>query len=210
MSQFDSTATHSAGAEIHVYLHELAAAEVLPLSLPIPTSAKWRQLAMVKTIAHSGMNAKVCDVTHLSSPYQWREFLRGFKDAGTLQLGLWFSDYRTPTLGGFDAFGNVVSRPLGWPFLFDEFFRGPAVHKRWWDMRVPDEDGIGAHRLACWGFVTSVPQNVPDDEGIDVSLELKYVGYPVFVHSEEEDPLGLNATTVSNPGHIPTAPLNPT
>lgn len=55
------------------------------------TTSKWVELAEINSITGPGMKRNTIDVTSLSSPGGYKEFIAGFRDAGTVVLKMNFT-----------------------------------------------------------------------------------------------------------------------
>ena len=120
-------------------------------------SSAWVALAEVNSIGGPSKTRDTIDVTSLDSVDGYREFITGFRDAGTIQLGMNF------TRESYD----IVN---------DDFESDVAQN---YEIVFPDADNTTFEFAA---FVTEVPTDIPMDDKITVSVTLKITG-PVTINS---------------------------
>lgn len=89
------------------------------------TPGTYVAVAQVVSITPPGMSRDAVEVTHLTSPNAWRQFIAGLKDAGEAQITLNFVPSATDAL--FTAFnaetGNFqITFPNGVMMRFSGFF----------------------------------------------------------------------------------------
>jgi hypothetical protein len=106
-----------------------------------------------KRLAWDGPNAGTIDVTDASSVNDWKEFLAGLKDAGTVTLSLQFEK----------ALWAKLMTALGTMDV--------------WTLTIGDGSTV-----VCSGFLTQGPGASGElESGVDSDVTIKLSGEPVFV-----------------------------
>lgn len=188
-----SDAISSQGVQLWFYKHE-ETPEALPNSLPAVNATGWKMLAEIIDLSNDGPMATMIDTKHLGSPAGFKEFARGFKDGGTLQVSANYIDVQ-------------FARGL---YLFKDFYRqtsGATCYRtdvRWWEIRIPDESCGGLqNRISSWGLLETLGLDVPEDDRVTTSIRVKLTSYPVFTAAAGNtllDQAGSVQTPV--PGHV--------
>lgn len=125
----------------------------------------WDNIAEVTNISGPGMSREMIDVTSLDSTGGYREFIAGFRDAGTIVLSMNF------TRAGLD--------------MFQADFEDDTSKN--YEIVLPDDD---ATSLEFEGLVQEFPLTVPTDSQITMEVTIKITG-PVTVNSGSNS--GLSA-----------------
>lgn len=124
------------------------------------STGNWDKLAEVNSISGPTMTRDFIDVTSLDSTGGYREFITGFRDAGTVTLNMNFTrtsydlmkaDFENDTAQNYEI---VLSDTVNTSFEFE-------------------------------GLVTEIPLEVPTDDKITVSVTIKLTG-AVTVNSGSE------------------------
>lgn len=121
------------------------------------SGSAWEAIAEVNSISGPSMTRDTIDVTSLDSTGGYREFITGFRDAGTVQLTMNF------TQATFD--------------IMKTDFEDDAAHN--YEIVLPD---VGTTSLEFAGLVTEVPLEITADDKITASVTIKITG-PVTVNS---------------------------
>lgn len=121
------------------------------------SGSAWVNLAEINSITGPTMTRDFIDVTSLDSTGGYREFITGFRDAGTISLSMNFT--RTT----YDA--------------FKDDFEDPASH--FYEICLPDDENT---TLEFEGLVTEVPITIPTDDKITADVTIKISG-PVTMNS---------------------------
>lgn len=111
------------------------------------TSA-WEAIAEVNSITGPGMSRDVIDVTSLDSTDKYREFIAGFRDAGTVVL-------------------NMNFRRDEYDTMKDDFESDDLQN---YEIVLPDAENT---TLEFEGLVTEMPLTVPPDDKITVDVTVK-------------------------------------
>ena len=112
-------------------------------------------IAEVNSISGPSMSRDTIDVTSLDSTGGYREFIAGFRDAGTIQLNVNF------TIAGYNS-------------LKDDFESDSA---RDYQIVLPD---AGATTFEFAALVTEIPLEIPMDDKITMSVTLKITGQVIL------------------------------
>jgi len=115
------------------------------------SGSAWANIAEINSISGPSMSRDTIDVTSLDSTGGYREFIGGFRDAGTLQLTMNFS--RTT----FD--------------LMKTDFESDTSQN--YEIVLPDGDNT---TLEFVGLVTELPLEITADDKITSSVSLKITG----------------------------------
>jgi predicted secreted protein len=121
------------------------------------SGSAWVALAEVNSITGPTMTRAFIDVTSLDSTGGYREFITGFRDAGTIALKMNFT--------------NVSYLAMV------EDFESSVVQN--YQIILPDTEGTA---LEFEGLVTEVPLSVPTDDKITADCTIKISG-PVAIAS---------------------------
>jgi len=119
-----------------------------------PGGSDWSNIAEVNSISGPSMTKDTIDVTSLDSTGGYREFITGFRDAGTLNLTMNFT--RTT----YD--------------LMKEDFDGSAAGN--YEIVLPDAESTS---LEFEGLVTELPMEISPDDKITTSVTIKLTGQVV-------------------------------
>jgi len=111
----------------------------------------WADLSEINSISGPTMTRDFIDVTSLDSTGGYREFIAGFRDAGTISLSMNF------TRNTYEA------------FLAD--FESPDVH--YYEICLPDGE---LTTIEFAGLVTEVPITIPTDDKITADVTIKISG----------------------------------
>lgn len=117
----------------------------------------WADLAEINSITGPTMTRDFIDVTSLDSTGGYREFITGFRDAGTISLSMNF------TRNTYDA--------------FKDDFESPDLH--YYEICLSDPENT---TLEFAGLVTEVPITIPTDDKITADVTIKISG-PVALNS---------------------------
>lgn len=117
----------------------------------------WANLAEINSITGPTMTRDFIDVTSLDSTGGYREFIAGFRDAGTISLSMNF------TRNTYDA--------------FKADFEDPNSH--FYEICIPDAE---LTTLEFEGLVTECPITIPTDDKITADVTIKISG-PVTINS---------------------------
>lgn len=115
------------------------------------TAPTWVNIAEINTIAGPGMTRDVIDVTSLDSTDKYREFIAGFRDAGTVVLNMNF------TRAEYDVMKS--------DFENDDLQNYEIV--------LPDAENTA---LEFEGLVTELPLTIPPDDKITMDVTIKLSG----------------------------------
>ena len=116
-----------------------------------PTSASWVTISEINSITGPGMSRDVIDVTSLDSTSGYREFITGFRNAGTLTLSMNFS--RTE-----------------YELMKEDFESDIAVN---YEIMLPDDENTS---LEFSGLVTECPLTIPPDDKVTVDITIQISG----------------------------------
>jgi len=117
----------------------------------------WANLAEINSITGPTMTRDFIDVTSLDSTGGYREFIAGFRDAGTISLSMNF------TRATYDA--------------FKADFEDPSSH--FYEICLSDGE---LTTLEFEGLVTECPITIPTDDKITADVTIKISG-PVTINS---------------------------
>jgi len=115
------------------------------------STGTWVKIAKVNSITGPGMTRDVIDVTSLDSVGGYREFIAGFRDAGTITFNMTFSR---------DEYETMKSD-----------FESDA--KQNYEIVLPDSDTT---TLEFEGLVTEIPLTISPDDKITVDVTIKISG----------------------------------
>jgi predicted secreted protein len=114
-------------------------------------SSQWDYLAEVNSITGPTMTRDFIDVTSLDSTGGYREFITGFRDAGTVALSMNFTrDTYELMLADFES-----AIPVNYEII------------------LPDDDVTSLEFL---GLVTEVPLSIPTDDKVTADVTIKISG----------------------------------
>lgn len=114
-------------------------------------ASTWEKIAEVTNIAGPGMTRELIDVTSLDSTSGYREFIAGFRDAGTVVLSMNF------TRAGLDIF-------------IADFEDNDAQN---YEIVLPDDDVTS---LEFAGLVSELPLTIPTDSQVTMEVTIKITG----------------------------------
>lgn len=115
------------------------------------SGSAWADIANINSIDGPGMTRDTIDVTSLSSTGGYREFIAGFRDAGTIQLGMNFTRSTYELLKG-DFESDVVKN---------------------YRIVLPDVENTS---IQFEGLVTELPLSIPADDKITADVTIKISG----------------------------------
>lgn len=121
------------------------------------SGSAWVQLSEINSITGPTMTRDFIDVTSLDSTGGYREFITGFRDAGTISLSMNF------TRDTYDT--------------FQDDFESPDTH--YYEIVLPDVENT---TLEFAGLVTEIPLTIPTDDKITADVTIKISG-PVVLNS---------------------------
>lgn len=111
----------------------------------------WEQIAEVNSISGPSMSRETIDVTSLDSSGGYREFITGFRDAGTLQLTMNFTSSTLTTMKA-------------------DFESATAQN---YEIVLPD---TSTTTLEFEGLVTDLPMEISPDDKITLTVTIKITG----------------------------------
>lgn len=111
----------------------------------------WEQIAEVNSISGPSMSRETIDVTSLDSSGGYREFITGFRDAGTLQLTMNFTSSTLTTMK-------------------TDFESATAQN---YEIVLPD---TSTTTLEFEGLVTDLPMEISPDDKITLTVTIKITG----------------------------------
>jgi predicted secreted protein len=120
-----------------------------------PHPGEWVALAEVNSITGPGMSRDPIDVTSLDSTGGYREFITGFRTAGTLSLSMNF------TRSSYDL-------------MMDDFESDVA---QFYEIILPDVENT---TLEFEGLVTECPLTIPTDDKVTVDVTIQITGAVVL------------------------------
>lgn len=123
--------------------------------------AAWANLAEINSITGPTMTRDFIDVTSLDSTGGYREFITGFRDAGTISLSMNF------TRNTYDAFKADFE----------------STANNYYEICLPDGE---LTTLEFMGLVTECPITIPTDDKITADVTIKISG-PVAINSGTAD-----------------------
>ena len=115
------------------------------------TTGAWANIAEINTITGPSMTRDTIDVTSLDSTDGYREFIAGFRDAGTVVLSMNFTR---------DTYETMK----------DDFESDTLVN---YEIVLPDD---ATTTLEFEGLVTELPLTTPPDDKITVDVTIKITG----------------------------------
>ena len=130
------------------------------------SGSAWVQLSEINSITGPTMTRDFIDVTSLDSTGGYREFITGFRDAGTISLSMNF------TRSTYNA--------------FQDDFESPDTH--YYEIVLPDVENT---TLEFAGLVTEIPITIPTDDKITADVTIKISG-PVVLNSGSGSGTGTN------------------
>ena len=116
--------------------------------------ATWDKLAEINSISGPSMTRDTIDVTSLDSTGGYREFITGFRDAGTISLAMNF------TRATYDK-------------MLADFENADAQS---YEIILPDDDVTS---FEFCGLVTELPLEIPTDDKITANVTIKITGQVV-------------------------------
>jgi predicted secreted protein len=127
------------------------------------SGSAWVALAEVNSITGPTMTRNFIDVTSLDSTGGYREFITGFRDAGTIALKMNFT--RTT----YDSLKTDFESPTSQNY---EVILPDAVHTT----------------LEFEGLVTELPITVPTDDKVTADCTIKITGTVIITSGGSDDP----------------------
>lgn len=127
-------------------------------------SNQWEAIAQVKSITGPSKTRNFIDVTSLDSTGGYREFITGFRDAGTLSLNMLFNR------DGYE--------------LFDADFASETPVN--YQIILPDVDNTS---LTFQGLVTEMPLTIPTDDAITNDVTIKITGTVTLESGSQAGPV---------------------
>ena len=118
-------------------------------------ASAWTDIAEVKSIAGPDLTRDTIDVTTLASTGGYREFMGGFRNGGTVSLGMHF------TRAGYD--------------LMKADFESDVSQN--YEIILPD---AGATAIEFEGLVTELPLSVNVGDAITMDVKIKVTSEPVI------------------------------
>lgn len=115
------------------------------------SGAAWVAIAEINSISGPGFSRETIDVTSLDSTGGYREFITGFRDAGTITLNMNFTR---------DAFDTMK----------DDFEDDSAQN---YQIDLPDDENTS---MDFEGYVTECPLEIPPDDKITMTVTIKITG----------------------------------
>lgn len=115
------------------------------------SSGVWESLAQINSISGPSMSREVIDVTSLDSSGGYREFIAGFRDAGTITLSMNFTGSTYETMKG-DFESNTLQN---------------------YEIVLPDSETTS---LEFEGLVTELPLTIDPADKITVDVTIKISG----------------------------------
>lgn len=109
------------------------------------------KIAEVNSISGPNRSRDVIDVTSLDSTGGYREYIPGFKDGGTIQLTMNFT--------------NSTYEQMDADFESDDV--------QYYEIVLPDDDTT---TLEFEGYVTELPLEIPPDDKITATVTIKITG----------------------------------
>jgi predicted secreted protein len=119
------------------------------------TTTEYEDIAEVKTISGPGMSRDVIDVTSLDSTGGWREFIAGFRNAGTVVLNMNFTR-------------------ATYTKMWDDFEDDDLKH---YEIVLSDPENT---TIEFAGLVTELPVNVSADDAVTNDCTIQISGAPVI------------------------------
>ena len=115
----------------------------------------WVNIAEINSISGPGMSRNTIDVTSLDSTGGYREFITGFRDAGTIALSMNFTRVTYEAMKT-DFESNVLQN---------------------YEMVLPDVEHTS---IEFEGLVTELPLTIPADDKITADVTIKISGSPAM------------------------------
>jgi predicted secreted protein len=119
------------------------------------TTTKWEHIAEVNSITGPGMKRTTIDVTSLDSAGGYREFIAGFRDAGTVTLKMNFTRVTYNVMIA-DFESNILQN---------------------YNIILPDTEVTS---FEFEGLVTELPLSIPADDKVTVDVTIQISGPVVF------------------------------
>ncbi len=113
--------------------------------------AAWVEIAEINSITGPGMSRDTIDVTSLDSTGGYREFITGFRNAGTVVLAMNFTRET-------------------YELMKDDFESNEAQN---YQIVLPDEENTG---LDFEGLVTELPLTIPADDKVTADVTIQITG----------------------------------
>lgn len=119
------------------------------------SGSAWVDIAEINSISGPGMTRDTIDVTSLDSTGGYREYITGFRDAGTISLAMNF------TRSTYELMKND--------------FEDNSLQN--YEIVLPDTENT---TLEFEGLVTELPLNIPTDDKITADVTIKISGQVVI------------------------------
>jgi predicted secreted protein len=117
----------------------------------IGAPAAWADIAEINSITGPGMSRDTIDVTSLDSTGGYREFITGFRNAGTVVLAMNFTRET-------------------YELMKDDFESNVAQN---YQIVLPDDENTG---LDFEGLVTELPLTIPADDKVTADVTIQITG----------------------------------
>jgi predicted secreted protein len=115
------------------------------------TTSKWVNISEINSITGPGMSRDTIDVTSLDSTGGYREFITGFRNAGTVALAMNFTRFTYA--------------------LMKEDFESDTLQN--YEIVLPDTDNT---TLEFQGLVTELPLTIPADDKMTADVTIQISG----------------------------------
>lgn len=117
------------------------------------SSESFSPISEINSIDGLSATAEDIDVTSLDSTGGWREYIRGFRDAGTVVLNMnWTRDNYITMLADFESDDSV-----NYQIVFND---------------------AGDTTIDFTGYVTELPITIPMDDKVTMTVTIKVTGQP--------------------------------
>jgi predicted secreted protein len=118
------------------------------------SSETFSAISEINSISGITASAEEIDVTSLDSTGGWREFIRGFRNAGTITLNMnWTRDNYITMLGDFESDDSIN-----------------------YQLVLPD---TGETTIDFAGYVTELPMEIPTGDKVTMNVTIKVTGQPL-------------------------------
>lgn len=116
------------------------------------------EVAEVSTVAGPGLTRETIDASHMQSPEQWREFIKGMKDAGELS---------------FDV--NMIPGNASQFAILSDFYDDTSTAQ--WELIFPN---AASTTWSFRGILTTFEPTNAIDEKLSASITIKLTGKPTL------------------------------
>lgn len=118
------------------------------------SSETFSPVSEINSISGISASAEEIDVTTLESTGGWREFIRGFRNAGTITLNMnWTRDNYITMLGDFESDDSIN-----------------------YQLVLPDASNT---TIDFAGYVTELPMEIPTGDKVTMTVTIKVTGQPL-------------------------------